>query len=666
MFGDPAITREIMGNVPAWLAMSFYALAALSCGWAGWSFAKRWRHYRESRATNTARLTLDWPTRLRHGIRYLVFHEQLRRDPYAGWAHLLMFYGFTILFIGTVLVFLEHDTPLHFFYGWFYEWASLVIDLGGLAFIVGLALFLRRRIVGKPKRILREWWVAALSVLLISIGISGFLLEGSRIAVDLPPHEKYSVVGYPIALAMRAVGISGEAAVRWQQWWWGGHAALCVGFFALLPWGFFSHIVYGLPSATARTSRQLSHIPVQPLNPAIAPGANAWWQLSPLDLLQSDACTTCGRCNEVCPAMSAGKPLEPRNVVLAIRDHQSKFAGDPSPIAVADDVLWSCTTCAACSHACPVEIDVYEKIVELRRGRVESGGAAERAVDVFESIDDRQNPYGRPAAERMRWAHGLNVPVAMSGEPIEVLYWVGCSGSFSPEGNTIARAMIKILNHLNVNYRVLGTAERCTGDPARRMGEEGLFQECAARNLHMLRSHGVQRVITHCPHCFNTLQNEYPALDENGVSGWTVQHHTQFLAEQVSAGRLNPAASAGRSVTFHDPCYLGRGNSVVAAPRTVLNGLNLPVIEMPRHGENSFCCGAGGGSMWLDVRGRERIENQRFEEAAATGAEVVGTGCPFCKTMLEAARAATESDGTGRRPPRVMDVAELVVAAEGL
>jgi Fe-S oxidoreductase len=503
-------------------------------------------------------------------------------------------------------------------------------------------------------------------VLLISIGVSGFLLEASRIAVDFPPHEKFSVVGYPIALAMSGVGISGEAAVRWHQWWWGGHAALCVGFFALLPWGFFSHMVYGLPSVTSRTVRKFSQLPVQPLSADVGPGANAWWQFSRLDLLQSDACTTCGRCNEVCPAASAGKPLEPRNVVLALRHNQSTPAGDPSPIGVADDVLWSCTTCAACSHACPVGIDVYEKIVELRRGRVERGDAVERAVDVFESIDDRQNPYGRPASERMGWAQGLNVPVAKPGEPIEVLYWVGCSGSFSPEGSTVARAMIKILNRLNVNYRVLGTAERCTGDPARRMGEEGLFQQCAARNLHTLQAHGVQHVITHCPHCFNTLQNEYPALDDNGSAGWTVQHHTQFLAEQVAAGRLKSAAAGGESVTFHDPCYLGRGNAVVSPPRQVLSGLNLPVVEMPRHGENSFCCGAGGGSMWLDVRGRERIENQRFEEAVATGAAVVGTGCPFCKTMLEAARASTESNGASRRAPRVMDVAELVVAAEGL
>lgn len=665
MFGDPTVTREIMGHVPAWLAVAFYALAGLSCGWAAWSFLKRWRHYGESRPTTSARPSVGWSTQLRRGVRYLVFHEQLRRDPYSGWAHLLMFYGFTILFIGTTLVFLEHDTPLHFFYGWFYQWASLVIDLGGVAFIAGLSMFLIRRLRRRPGRILREWWVVSLSVLLVSIGVSGFLLEASRIAVDFPAHEKFSVVGYPLALVMSAVGISGDAAVRWQQWWWGGHAALCVSFFALLPWGFFSHMVYGLPSATARSARKLSQLAVQSLD-AAAPGATSWRQFSRLDLLQSDACTTCGRCNDVCPATSAGKPLAPRNVVLALRHNQSAPAGESSTIAVADEVLWSCTTCAACSHACPVGIDVYEKIIELRRGRVEEGGPADAAEAVFDAIEDRQNPYGRPAAERMAWAHGLNVPVAKPDEPIELLYWVGCSGSFSPEGKSVAQAMVKILNHLQVNYRVLGTAERCTGDPARRMGEEGLYQQCAARNLQTLRSHGVERIITHCPHCFNTLQNEYPSLDEGAASRWTVQHHTQFLAEQMSAGRLQSAAAGAESVTFHDPCYLGRGNAVVSPPRSILSGLNLPVIEMPRHGENSFCCGAGGGSMWLDVRGRDRIENLRYQEAAATGAAVVGTGCPFCKTMLEAARASTDSNGDSRRSPRVMDVAELVAAAEGL
>lgn len=665
MFGDEAITREILGNVPRWLTLLFYALAGVACVGATLGFRRRLKSYRQSRRPKPTTQPPNWGVRFHRGVRYLVFHEQLRRDSFAGWSHLLVVYGFAILFAGTCLVFLEHDTPLHFYYGWFYQAASLVIDLGGVAFLVGLAMFLARRCSGRSPRILRQWWVTALSVLLLVIGVTGFLLEGARIAVDLPRHEWCSVAGYPLALGLRAIGIEGPTAIGFQQWLWGAHAAVCIAFFALLPWGFFSHFVYGISSSTARSARQLSHLAVWPMGPDQPPGAVTWRQFSAVDLLQSDACTTCGRCNEVCPAAAAHKPLQPRDVVLELRrSHTANSSPSSSdPLEVRDDVLWSCTTCAACNQACPVGIDVYDKIIELRRGRIEAGNAPAAAEQVFEGVAGRHNPFGKPNSERLAWAHGLNLPVAEPDEPTEILYWVGCSGSFSPEGKTVARAMVKILNHLGVNYRVLGTAERCTGDPARRMGEEGLFRQCAAHNLHELKSHGVKRVITHCPHCFNTIRNEYPEV-AGAQPAWETQHHTQFLAEQIAAGKLQGSQRLQETVTFHDPCYLGRGNGVVDEPRSLLGGLQLPVIEMPRSGAESFCCGAGGGSMWLDVRGRERIEDQRYREAAATGAKVVGTGCPFCKTMLDAARQSTTAEGASG--PRVMDVAELVALAEGL
>jgi Fe-S oxidoreductase len=504
--------------------------------------------------------------------------------------------------------------------------------------------------------------VTSLSALLLVIGVSGFLLEGARIAVDLPPHEWCSIVGYPLALGLRSCGVHGSSAVAFQQLLWGGHAAACLTFFALLPWGVFGHMSYGLANVALRPERRLSHLPAWSIGPQQPPGALRWNQFAPLDLLQADACTTCGRCNDVCPAAAAGKPLRPRDVVLSLRRNHDQRVGS-IPLQLSDDVVWSCTTCAACNHACPVGIDVYDKIVDLRRGRVESGRVPSSAEDVFDAVSDRGNPFGRPPAERLNWARGLNVPVAQSDESIDVLYWVGCSGSFSPEGQAVARAMVKILNRLGVNYCVLGTAERCTGDPARRMGEEGLFRECAARNLSELRSRGVKKVLTHCPHCYNAFRNEYPSVDGEPAP-WETRHHTEFLSEQISLGKFGGATRLAELVTFHDPCYLGRGNGIVSPPREAIKGLNLTIVEMPRHGENSFCCGAGGGAMWLDVRGDERIENQRYAEAANTKARILGTACPFCKTMLAAARQEKESAESAG--PRVLDVAELVAMSEGL
>jgi Fe-S oxidoreductase len=349
--------------------------------------------------------------------------------------------------------------------------------------------------------------------------------------------------------------------------------------------------------------------------------------------------------------------------VLGIRAGLNAGLDQPLSQWISDDALWSCTTCGACNAACPVGIDVYHKIVNLRRGRVEVGVVPLVAEQLFDSIADRFNPFQRSNQERMLWAQGLRVPVAQDTEAIDLLYWVGCAGSFDPDGQTISRSMIKILNRLGINYRVLGTAERCTGDPARRLGEEGLYQELASANRALLTRHKVKRVLTHCPHCFNTMRNEYRAPAVNDLAAdndFDVIHHTQFLSDLLVSGRLAPAASES-CVTYHDPCYLSRGNGIVDAPREALRTLQgISVAEMPRNGTNSFCCGAGGGSMWLDVRGEQRIENVRYQEALSTGAETIVTGCPFCKTMLEAARQANSSDDAAKRV-RIRDLAEVIV-----
>ncbi|MCH7643636.1 MAG: 4Fe-4S dicluster domain-containing protein [Myxococcales bacterium] len=647
-----AITREILGNIPAGLVAAFYALAFGACGWAAWVLLRRssTRH----RGRRPAQSPPPLGERLVSIARYLVFQEPLRRDRFAGIAHLLVTYGFLILFVGTSIVFLEHQTPLHFFYGWFYRVASLVIDLGGLAFITGLLMFLWRRHFAGEGRILRAWWVAALTWLLLAISISGFLLEGARIAVELPDFERWSAVGYSIALALHAADVSAETLQVWHRALWGGHALVCVLFFALVPWLFFAHMIYGAASWSLRRRRPLAQLR-SPASPELPPGAATVRALDWNDLLQVDACTTCGLCNMVCPAAAAGTPLRPREIVLGIREALTDFGstadGDDLPGRFDSDALWSCTTCGACNEVCPVGIDVYDKIVELRRACVEAGSVPDSAADFFEATANAFNPFGRDNDQRLAWAQGLNPPVAEPGEEIDLLYWVGCAGSFDPDGQSVSRSMIAILDRLGIRYRILGCRERCTGDPARRAGEEGLFRQCARENIETLAGHSVKTVLTHCPHCFNTMKNEYP---EFGAS-FSVEHHSQFLARMIAEGRL--AGMEGlASVTFHDPCYLGRGNGETAAPRAVIDAMSDARVEMPRHGKESFCCGAGGGGLWLDVPGKDRVENIRSREAASTGAKIVATGCPFCKIMLEAGNQALP-DGNSMV---VKDLAELV------
>lgn len=659
MFGNEETTRQILGNIPEAWVRTFYILAAVATLVAAGLIVARLRlHARGRREAN--RLTggddhsraIRWPR-----LRMLLFHETLRRDPLGGLAHLLVFYGFVILFWGTCLVFLEHDTPLHFFYGWFYQIASLIVDLGGLAFLIGLGIFAWRRHAIRPSVLLQRWWVASFTWLLMAIGISGFLLEGARIAKDLESFERWSVVGYTIALGMRSLGAVGDASLSIHRWLWGFHAWLCVAFFALLPWKFFGHTIYSALSLLRKSSRPISQLEL-PRAEAL-PGARLWEEMTSADLLHADACTTCGRCVAACPAHAAGKPLQPRDMVLALRSAMDEGPHGSPLTHTLDDALWSCTTCGACNAACPVGIDVYHKLVDYRRARVEEGNIPEKAERVFESVAATQNPYGRPNSERLQWARDLDLPVAEESEEIELLYWVGCAGSFDTDGQSVSRSMVKILKQLDIKFRVLGCRERCTGDPARRLGEEGLFREQAEANISTLKQHRVRTILTHCPHCFNTFGNEYPQLA--GDVSWRVMHHTEFLAELIAEGKLKTTALDQR-VTFHDPCYLGRGNGIVDAPRAALQSLvTTPLVEMPRHGTESFCCGAGGGSLWVDAPGTDRVEHLRAREAMETGATTVVTACPFCKLMLR-----TGVETVSGKPARVHDLAEFIAnAADG-
>ncbi|MDA1214600.1 MAG: (Fe-S)-binding protein, partial [Planctomycetota bacterium] len=468
-----SVTRDILGNIPSWLIVTFYLLVMAACGIACTGFLYRLFSVHLKGASDQTDVVVSWRGRLASVCSYIVLHRQLLRDRYAGFAHLLTLYGFVILFIGTVLVFLEHQTPLHFFYGRFYLVSSLIIDLGGVAFLVGLGMFLWRRMVAGNVRILREWWVTTLVVTLLGIGLSGFAVEATRIAQDFPEFEIWSVAGYSLAKTFAAVGIRGETAAAWHRFSWSLHAVLCIAFFALLPWRFFSHMVYSLVSWTLRSTApksQLTTIAIPYDRGQKPPGVTHWNEFTFRDLLQIDACTTCGRCNDVCPAHAAGKPLTPREIVLGVRTAINSRHTNGNDLApwIADNALWSCTTCAACNDACPVGIDVYGKIIDLRRGRVESGLIPDAAETVFENSAVDDNPFQKSNDDRMNWGQGLAIPVAAEQEQIELLYWIGCSGCFDPEGQSVSRAMIKILNHLGIRYRVLGKNERCTGDPARR------------------------------------------------------------------------------------------------------------------------------------------------------------------------------------------------------
>jgi Fe-S oxidoreductase len=640
--------REILWNVPGLAVDLLYALSALSMGWIAFWFLRRSRLWARGSEANDQ---LDWGDGVRRLLGVLLSHRMVRGDRYAFWMHLSIFWGFVVLLLATTLVGIQHHTGLVFLVGNTYLVFSLGADLGGLTFCIGIGMALWRRRRGVSTRLLPAASTTILLWLLLVIAVSGFALEAARIvAWDMPAFEVWSPVGYVMARAFTMLGMQAHIATGLHLVLWLGHAALVIVFFVLVPVTLLKHILLGAYSVARPAGRPgLLHEPAEPVLAGVD-----FSSFRKLDLLQADACLTCGLCTQVCPAEAAGKPLSPRSVILNLRAHLDD-PGRGLSQRVADDVLWSCTTCNACDTVCPVNIHVVEKIVTLRRGRVAAGELPATVAEALESTAQKFNPFGRANSARMEWASGLGVPVAREDEPVELLYWVGCAGAFDPAGQQVAHAMIKILTHLKINYRVLGCNERCSGDPARRLGEEGLWKELATSNQAAFARHSVKTVLTHCPHCFHSFQNEYVGVGPMP----RVLHHSQWLREKIAEGALKLRSGAAEKITFHDPCYLSRANDETEAPRRVLDQIyNGQRTEMEKHGKQSFCCGGGGGQIWLDVRGRTRVETIRAAQVEATGAQTVATGCPFCRVMLEAGRSSLDA---GQGKWRVQDIAELVV-----
>ncbi|MDP9219997.1 MAG: (Fe-S)-binding protein, partial [Actinomycetota bacterium] len=418
-------------------------------------------------------------------------------------------------------------------------------------------------------------------------------------------------------------------------------------------------------------------------------------------LLDFTTCTECGRCQSQCPAWNTEKPLSPKLLIMGLRDHAyaqapyltaagraaSETTAGPEPVdvplvqsggVVDPDVLWSCTTCGACVEQCPVDIEHVDHIVDMRRYQVliESAFPSELS-GLFKNLEKASNPWGMPARARLDWAKDLPFDVPVVGSDVEdlgavdYLFWVGCAGAYDDRAQKTTRAVAELLHTAGVSFAVLGDGESCTGDPARRAGNEFLFQMLAQANVEALGEAKAGKIVVTCAHCFNTLSNEYPQVG----GSYDVIHHTQLLNRLVRERRLVPlarpdradstgVASTAATVTYHDPCYLGRHNGVYAPPRELLGALpGVELTEMPRNSERSFCCGAGGARMWMEEKLGTRINSNRTAEAVATGADRIAIGCPFCRVMLTDGLSAAQSDGSAREEVEVVDVAQMLLAA---
>jgi Fe-S oxidoreductase/nitrate reductase gamma subunit len=676
-----AVTRILFEAFSAAEVRLFYLLGYAAIAIFCYGVYVQIRKYRRGTA-----LALEgglW-TRLGGMLSSVLSHRTIdRRDRAAGGAHRLIFYGFMLLFAGTATITLEYDIlePLfgiRFWHGEFYLVFSLVLDIAGVALIAGLLFMMYRRgwmrlpklDYARPDRVpgdpdfdrpqyRREDW-AFLWILLI-IAATGYVLEAARLVwlqdrADVWDTRWWSPVGAMVAAAFRAAGLGagGAGLLRHGLWWFHGLIALVL--IALIPYTKVKHIFTAAASLMVRDPQAAQRLPRVPESQAEA-GAAKITDFNWKQLLNLDACTKCGRCHEACPARAVGAPLSPRDVILSLREFaKATLESGTVPAAaeldihgkapgqVAMETLWSCRTCMACVEICPVAVEHVPIIVQMRRKLVEDGAMDPLLTKTLQTIHKTGNSFGESKRKRGAWSKPLPFPVKDARkEPVDVLWFVGDYASFDPRNQKVSQVFASLLHEAGVDFGILYDGESNAGNDVRRVGEEGLYEVLATANVNALSGASFKSIVTTDPHSFNTIRNEYP--DFGGK--YEIQHYTTLARQLFQEGRLRVTNPLKYRVTFHDPCHLGRFNKGYEAPRELLKLLGCELVEMGRCRANSFCCGAGGGRIWVpDPVGAEKPAQNRIKEAAAIpGLEVYVVSCPKDLTMFEDAVKTTGNEG---------------------
>lgn len=639
------------------------------------------------------------PMRIKVAIDQVFAHKKLLRDFWPGLIHLIIFWGFIVLSLGTAEWMLYGLTGYKFDVIGDIPYAGFLFsqDLFNTLVFIAVAFAFYRRIFVKPRRMSDNskksswdayfilamiWGLVISNIVTHSLELQDMKLVAQQMGDSSVEHSQYVLYAsaQPAANFLHQFyGQMGVSTFSFFGWWW-SHLLIVLLFLNYLPFSKHLHVILAFPNvllSKMNPKGELSKSDLEDESIEIF-GAEKVENLKWKSIMDSFACTECGRCNEFCPTFSTGKELKPKTLMIKMREAATNRApvfealsavgGDPEklegemaqayektlvPDVFTDQFVWDCTTCGACVEACPVMIDHVDSIVEMRRALVLNRGSnPDEATNAFRNFETASNPWGLDENSRQEWLVEKGVPLFDGSGDFEYLYYIGCAGSFDDRNKKVVDSVVSVLQKAGVKFGILGKEEKCNGETARRMGNEWIAQQMMQTNAELLNGKGVKKVITSCPHCFNTLANEYPAFGGH----YEVLHHSEVISDLIKSGKLKVDPSKNEKLTYHDSCYLGRYNDVYSAPRQALSAISKDKpIELKRSKQKGFCCGAGGGRMWLEETTGTRINENRAQEIVESGAKSVGVGCPFCMTMISDGLRAQE-----REDIQVKDIAELV------
>ena len=680
-------TRPLMWNVHEyrWTDPLMYGMLVVAFVIFGIGFYKRYVFWKAGKSADER--FSDWGKRVWILIREAFFQKQVRNSTFPAIFHSFIFYSFLFLAFTTAILTIQIDAPKFFsgfpffFKGWVYILLHGLSTVGGLLVMVGVCMAAWRRYVKKPETLANSWADGVVLLQIFLIVFTGFLaqalrISGTNMSVNEDQFKWLSPVGWGLSGLFNGLSPEGVKTTHLVIWW--THTFLAMSWIALIPYTKFVHIL-SLPAnqffsktmPRGELVREDLEKKMENMgeNDTLEIGVQKTDELNWKQRLDFDACISCGRCEEICPAYAANKTkFTPRQFVSKMKDAMKAMGtarknGHSDPIEAAKDVvggvfdeefIWHCRTCTACMEVCPALIEHVDEIMEVRRNEVLIQGRmppdAARALKMLGSLG---NPFG-PQSDRIDWVNSMGIRVVKPGEKVDVLFWIGCCATFDPQKQKIAKDLCTLMTKCGIDFGVLGEDEKCCGDPARVIGEEMLFQQIAKDNVTMFKEREFKVMVTACPHCYNVLKNEYRQFGGD----FNVVHHSEFIHEMMWEKNIVPKFGKDQKMVYHDPCYLGRYQKIYDAPRAVLNALpKVKVLEMKNYREKSMCCGGGGGHYWMDLKCGERINNLRVKQAADVGADAIVTGCSYCLHMLEDSVKLLNLD----EKMRVVDIGCLVL-----